>query len=214
MRPGSVGITLPDVGAEGYWPRAEVLAIMIRKSHLARVSDGEVSLEQLEGAASTLHRDPLVSTVMSAMWRDAEAHGLSSAFFEHGLAVALRRLAEYRHVPRRPKRESRPLARRSLQRVMELIESRIGDDVRVSELAIECDLDVRSFTRAFRAATGFAPYEYLTKRRMERAKSLLAAGAAVTEVAFQVGYSNPSKFSAAFRRFNGCTPTRWRRDQP
>ena len=78
------------------------------------------------------------------------------------------------------------------------------------DIAGELDRDVRSLTRAFRAATGYAPYEYLTFRRMERAKELLGTAETVMEIALQVGYSNPAKFAAAFRRFCGCSPSEWR----
>ncbi|WP_420833470.1 helix-turn-helix domain-containing protein [Sphingomonas pollutisoli] len=51
---------------------------------------------------------------------------------------------------------------------------------------------------------------YLTQRRMERAKPLLDDGMPVTHVALSVGYSNPSKFAAAFRPICGCSPSAWR----
>jgi AraC family transcriptional regulator len=44
---------------------------------------------------------------------------------------------------------------------------------------------------------------------MEIAKDLLLKGYSVTETSMIVGYSNPSKFSAAFRRLNGCAPKIW-----
>lgn len=98
-----------------------------------------------------------------------------------------------------------------LARALEFIESRLGSDVRMDELASELGQDIRTVTRAFRAATGLAPFEYLTVRRMEKAKQLLLTGLEITAIANEVGYSNPSKFSAAFRRVCGCSPTDWRR---
>lgn len=214
IRPGSFGISLPNSEAEGLWPQSQTLAILVDPKHLSNIGEGNVSIEQLAPAASVLHRDPLVTTVMSAMARDAEAHGLTSAFFDHGLALILKRLAEYRH-DNSPTKKSpvRTLSKAHLKRVLELIEIKLDSNLGVRILANECDQDVRSFTRAFRASTGYAPFEYLTLRRMERAKQYLLAGNTVTEVAFLVGYSNPSKFAAAFRRFCGCSPSQWRRHQ-
>ncbi len=213
IRPGSYGLTLPHTEAEGFWPRLQALAILIKPGHLSQFGDG-ISLQQLEPISHKLHRDPLVSAVMTAMWRDAEVHGLTSAFFDHGLALILKRLSEYRlNGGGADVRPARPLSKAHLKKVQDLIESRLNCDIRTNELAIECGQDVRSFTRSFRASTGFAPYEYLTLRRMERAKQLLHSGTSITEVAFLVGYSNPSKFSAAFRRFYGCSPSIWRREQ-
>lgn len=210
LRPGSFGVTLPDAASSGYWPRTQALAIMLSADRLAEM-DG-VGVDDLAPAANELHRDPLVTSVMSALWRDAEAHGLASAFFDHGLAVILRRLADYS--AERPAGEPRaagPLSKPSLRRAQEMIEAGLGSELKVSDLAAECGRDVRSFTRSFRASTGFAPYEYLTLRRMENAKRLLLTDASITEIAIAIGFSNPSKFSAAFRRNIGCSPSIWRR---
>lgn len=55
------------------------------------------------------------------------------------------------------------------------------------------------------------PYAYLTWRRMEAAKQMLQAGQPVTGIALAVGYANPGKFAAAFRRVVGQAPSAWRR---
>lgn len=73
-----------------------------------------------------------------------------------------------------------------------------------------CNLgqDSRSFTSSFSAATGLAPYAYFTLRRMEYAKQLLNNELlSITEITLYVGYTNPSKFSAAFRRIYGVSPS-------
>lgn len=213
IRPGSFGVTLPHTQAEGYWPRTKALNIMINEKHLSEIGDESVSLEKIASAAGSLHRDPLVSSVMTAIWRDAEAHGLTSAFFDHGLELILKRICSLeqnaRHASGRP---ARPLSKIALARALELIESKVSSDVKVSELAYECGQDVRSFTRSFRASTGYAPYEYLTLRRMETARRLLLSGTSVTEAAVFVGYANPSKFAAAFRRFYGSSPSQLRNE--
>ena len=41
---------------------------------------------------------------------------------------------------------------------------------------------------------------------------MLASGASVAMAATAVGYANPSKFAAAFKRATGQTPTEYRRD--
>jgi len=46
---------------------------------------------------------------------------------------------------------------------------------------------------------------------MKRAKELLRFGDSVTDTALAVGYANPAKFSAAFRRWVGMTPSAWKR---
>ena len=74
-------------------------------------------------------------------------------------------------------------------------------------------MDVRTFSGAFKAALGCAPYAYLTQKRMDYAQDLLMTAIPITEIAFSVGYSNPSKFSAAFRKLTGKTPSEWRKNR-
>ena len=62
------------------------------------------------------------------------------------------------------------------------------------------------FTRAY----GSTIATYLRRRRMEEAATQLAQGAKVTEAATYVGYANPSKFAAAFKKAYGVPPREWK----
>jgi transcriptional regulator GlxA family with amidase domain len=78
--------------------------------------------------------------------------------------------------------------------------------VRVSGLA------ERSFKRRFRAATGYAPIDYVQALRIEEAKQLLERSAlGLEEVAAAVGYEDPASFRRLFRRRTGVSPARYRR---
>jgi AraC-like DNA-binding protein len=72
----------------------------------------------------------------------------------------------------------------------------------------------RSFTRAFRAATGISWMAWVREARLAQAASLLARGARVTDAALAVGYATPSAFSVAFRRDRGTTPVDQRIEMP
>jgi AraC-like DNA-binding protein len=67
----------------------------------------------------------------------------------------------------------------------------------------------RTIERLFRAETGMSLGRWRQQRRLVHALKLLASGAAVTSVAFDVGYDSPSAFVAAFRRTFGTTPGRY-----
>jgi AraC family transcriptional regulator len=79
-------------------------------------------------------------------------------------------------------------------------------------LAQLAQLSPYHFSRAFKQSFGMPPHQYLTSRRIERAKSLLAERKlSVTEIGFDVGFSETSSFIAAFRKVTGETPTEYRR---
>ncbi len=66
-------------------------------------------------------------------------------------------------------------------------------------------------TQHFRQELGITPWEYLTHVRIERAKELLAGGAAsITEIAGLVGYSDAAYFSRVFAHETGRTPRAYR----
>lgn len=61
------------------------------------------------------------------------------------------------------------------------------------------------FARLFKATTGETPHQFVVRRRVERAKELLRAGA-IADVAAAVGFASQSHLHAHVRRAFGCTP--------
>jgi len=66
----------------------------------------------------------------------------------------------------------------------------------------------RHFRRLFQEATGLAPHQYLLNLRLNHAKRLLGT-LPVSEVAAEVGFTDPLYFSRIFKRKVGVAPTRW-----
>jgi transcriptional regulator GlxA family with amidase domain len=82
----------------------------------------------------------------------------------------------------------------------------------VSAMATEVGLLPRTFARRFVAATGRRPIDHVHALRVETARRLLEAGAAVVDdVGFDVGYEDPTFFRRLFRRATGMTPAAYRR---
>jgi transcriptional regulator GlxA family with amidase domain len=82
----------------------------------------------------------------------------------------------------------------------------------VPMLARRAGLSTFHFIRAFRAAKGMTPHQYLRHCRIERAKALLTTTLLpVTEICAAVGFSSVGSFSTLFRRLTGEPPTSYRR---
>jgi AraC-like DNA-binding protein len=76
------------------------------------------------------------------------------------------------------------------------------------ELARSVGLNEFKLKVGFRTHFGTSVFGYLRAQRMDQARRLLVRGElSVTEVAARVGYSNPSKFAAAFRKHFGRPPS-------
>ena len=92
-----------------------------------------------------------------------------------------------------------------------LIDGSCGAPLPLEQLARRLGVSRYHLIRAFRRAYGLTPHQYLTLRRVERAKGLLATSAlTVTEICFDVGFQSPGSFSALFRRAVGQAPRAYR----
>jgi AraC-like DNA-binding protein/quercetin dioxygenase-like cupin family protein len=68
---------------------------------------------------------------------------------------------------------------------------------------------VRTVERAFRRDVGLSFESWRRQVRLMKAIELLVAGCPVKEVAFEVGYRQPSAFVEMFRQTLGTTPKAW-----
>lgn len=211
-QPGKVGLALPGPAAKGYAPEMEALLIAFELDAIPACHGRTLGSTDLHAVQSQLYDDKLAASVMQTLFRDAETHGSSSVFFEHGLSLVLHRLAMLAALEPH-KHAMEPMPSDALTPVLDVIDARLEEDLTIKDLATLLGLKPRTFSRLFKRETGSTPYRYLTNQRMERAKRLLRDNASVTDTASAVGYANPAKFAAAFRRWIGMSPSAWKKLQ-
>jgi AraC-like DNA-binding protein len=84
----------------------------------------------------------------------------------------------------------------------------------LDRLAAESGFSKFYFARSFKHAYGETPTQYLTRRRVERAKDLLRhANLTVTEICMLVGFSSLGSFSSRFAALVGMSPSAYQRRQ-
>ena len=84
--------------------------------------------------------------------------------------------------------------------------------VSLPDVAARANLSPYHFLRVYKRAYGETPHAFLTRLRIERAKTLLARGSHnVTEACFEVGFSSLGSFSALFAYRVGLSPSEYRR---
>jgi transcriptional regulator GlxA family with amidase domain len=82
----------------------------------------------------------------------------------------------------------------------------------VAELVRRSNLPESTFSRRFKAATGYTPLAYIQTLRIEEAKQMLEATTMpVEQVAADVGYEDLAHFRRLFRRLTGMSPAGYRR---
>lgn len=81
----------------------------------------------------------------------------------------------------------------------------------VSRLAVELRLSERTLLRRFVELTGAPPQDFILRRRVERARTLLTTTAqSIKTIAHAVGYEDESSFRKAFRKLTALTPQEYR----
>ncbi|MBQ0822024.1 helix-turn-helix transcriptional regulator [Microvirga sp. HBU67558] len=93
----------------------------------------------------------------------------------------------------------------------EVMETSVVGGIGLAELASLCGLRTSQFAHAFKRSTGMAPYQWLQRRRVERAKDLLTfRDTSLADIALTCGFSDQSHLTRTFARLVGTTPGAWR----
>ncbi|QMU71689.1 AraC family transcriptional regulator [Streptacidiphilus sp. P02-A3a] len=153
------------------------------------IHDSFVRLLELGGRSESLERHLAAS---------AAVHSLISAV---GTVPCSR-------TPPRPSRHD--IGRRALH----LLARDFDQPVSINSIARELAVSRDTLAVAVREVTGSTPSDFLTRYRLNRAKSLLAeTDLPVAQVAHGVGYRDAAYFTRAFTRNTGVPPSVFRRQQ-
>ena len=141
-------------------------------------------------------RQPPVRTPAQAVWYQAKAIELMGEFFF--APPDQRELFCHRQ---------QRVAHDRIDRVKSILKRDLVNPPTLELLAREAACSPFYLSRTFSKETGQTIPQYLRQLRMDRAADLLKTGKFnVTEVAFEIGYSSLSHFSAAFHQTFGCCP--------
>ncbi|MBK1896193.1 GlxA family transcriptional regulator [Chryseobacterium paridis] len=91
------------------------------------------------------------------------------------------------------------------------IEDHFCEKLSVEDLSKFCSVGRRNFDRRFIKATGNTPIEYLQRVKIESAKkSFETTGKTVSEVMYEVGYSDTKAFREMFKKITGISPVHYK----
>lgn len=87
-----------------------------------------------------------------------------------------------------------------LLQIIDYINDHLAEDITIEQLAAHFYLNRYYLMHFFKEGTGYTIGNYITKKRLLLAKSLIQNGKSITEVCFQSGFKNYSTFSRAFKK--------------
>lgn len=98
-----------------------------------------------------------------------------------------------------------------IKKVQDYIEKNYSDKISIETLAKLIHSGRRTFERRFKEATNNTPLEYIQRVRIESAKTFFEASRKnVTEIMFDVGYTDTKSFRDIFKKLTGLTPIEYR----
>ena len=85
-----------------------------------------------------------------------------------------------------------------------------ADKLSIEMLASSVNLSPFHFARMFTLSFGESPASFITRLRIENAKTLLSGKNTLADISIQAGFANQSHMSRNFKRQTGITPARYR----
>jgi len=105
-----------------------------------------------------------------------------------------------------------PLTDESLEKVLSQMHVYFNQPIDIAKYANMCHWSKDRFIRMFQAYTGFPPYHYQLRIRIERAVEMLEnRSVTVAECAQIVGFSDHAYFSRIFKKFTGKPPSYYKK---
>ncbi|MGC2083292.1 MAG: AraC family transcriptional regulator [Bradyrhizobium sp.] len=99
----------------------------------------------------------------------------------------------------------------TIQRALGFIHQNFNRDIALGDVASMFDMSETAFSRFFKKNTGNTFSDHVTILRVAEACKLLSdTTTAITDICFEVGYSNISNFNRKFKERRGMTPSRYR----
>lgn len=101
------------------------------------------------------------------------------------------------------------------RRAAKLLTQKLTVHQTIEQLAQDVGLSATALKTCFKSVYGSSVYAYQKEYRLQLAQKLLTeTDSTIAEIAHQIGYENPNKFSSAFRQSLGMTPTQYRKMRP
>lgn len=100
-----------------------------------------------------------------------------------------------------------------IRQIHDFIVEHIAEHYTIEELSERFEISPTAMKRCFKGMYGTPIYAYFRIYRLQIAEKLLREGQlSVAEIAAEIGYTNPNKFTSAFRAEYGMSPTEYKKN--
>ncbi|MBD2772596.1 AraC family transcriptional regulator [Iningainema tapete] len=192
---------------------SEYVNLLLEPQIINQLADDNGISTPVELEHRVIFPDPTILHVAQLLKSEVINDGLAGNLYVESLRnlLAVHLLRSYGGVSKKSPAQSGIIDTLKLKQIKDYIEENLAEELAIANLAALVPMSEFHFARTFKTLTGEPPHQYILKRRIERAKVLLQVTRFSTaEIAYQVGFSNPSHFTAQFRKLLGVTPKQFR----
>ncbi len=101
----------------------------------------------------------------------------------------------------------------SIRMAVEYIENHLSEPLNVENISLNGNISKNTLYRGFKREFGMTVSEYITKKRIEAAEKLLrSTDMSIERIASMVGFSTAAYFGANFKKLNGISPLKFRKE--
>lgn len=220
LQPGAMNLSISGAPTE----RFEYLAgdIALCRRHIVGLVESPDKMKKLRFELSDLHlneaageanreielqgipklNDPRIRALLTAINIERASGFPSGQLFLQSIEVALAAILVKTYSlsigPRRPiKGGLSDVGRRN---VMDLVRSRVSDDISLADMAAVTGLSATHFSRIFKKSMGESPHQFVLQQRVQYAKELLeSSNLRMIDIALACGFKTPQHFARIFR---------------
>ena len=199
-----------SIGSEPFLTMLVFLELPLLQRAMEEIFGAKASQVRLRDISA--FTDPALNSQMEQV-REELTRRQASPIFLHGLAetIAIHLVRNYA-VADGARSGSPALPGFKLRQITDWMVEHLAHEYHLDQLASRAELSKFHFTRLFKTATSVTPSQYQLKLRINAAQQLLReTKKTIIEIGLEVGYNNPSRFAALFRRETGLTPSEYRR---
>jgi AraC family transcriptional regulator len=153
--------------------------------------------------------DPVIQQLAIALKIEIQTGCMSGKLYGESLGTAIAARLVQNYAVNRSSLELNPsgLSRSQLEQVIDYMKANLTQDISILDLATLSSMSESHFSRSFKQSVGIAPYQYLMRQRVERAKQLLKQRSlSISTIALDCGFANQTHLTKVFHKMTGMTP--------
>ncbi len=187
----------------------KVYCIAIHDLHLPDLAPNRLLSDDREPVIKTGKNAAMVEDLCSHIFAMTATGSQEANRIAHYLMLALVSFVQFQPVEHLESRDKE--AASAGRQIKKWLDRHYTEEVSLQKISEDLFLSPFYISRAFKSYSGYSPIQYVTRRRIGEAQSLLReTDHSILDIAFKVGYNSNSLFTRTFNNLVGCSPLEYR----